>query len=81
LIAALVASVLDGITTYVGITRCHGQEAGMVAWTVARAGGPHPTILMLKAVSVLCVLGIGVSGTSAEPGWWRARPHQQGPSL
>jgi hypothetical protein len=42
LIAALVAVVLDGITTYIGIARFHCQEARMVAWSVARAWGRSP---------------------------------------
>ncbi len=77
-IAALLANLLDAISTWVGITHYAGREAGVLAWSVVRTWGLVPGMLAIKGSAILVILGIALTGTEGEPRWWRTRPHQRG---
>jgi hypothetical protein len=76
-IAALLANLLDAISTWFGITHYAGREAGVLAWNALRAWGLIPGLLAVKGSAMLIILGIALTGTAGEPRWWRTRPHQQ----
>ena len=76
-IAALLANLLDAISTWVGITQYAGREAGVLAWGALRMWGLVPGLLAVKGSAVLIILGIGLTGTEGAPRWWRTRPHQR----
>ena len=75
--AALLANVLDAVTTWVGITRFHGREAGILAGPVVRTWGLASALLLLKGAGTLLILGLALVGTAGEPRWWRAKPQQR----
>lgn len=75
--AALLANLLDALSTWVGITHYAGREAGILAWSVVRAWGLVPGLLAVKGTAVVIILGIALTGTVGEPRWWRIRPHQR----
>ena len=76
-IAALLANLLDAVSTWVGITQYAGREAGVLAWSAVRAWGLVPGLLAVKGSAALIILGIALSGTAGEPRWWRIPPHQR----
>lgn len=76
-VAALSANLLDGATTWVGITRLHGREVGVLAWLVVRQWGIIPALIALKGGGALLILGMAVVGTDGEPRWWRAKSNQR----
>jgi hypothetical protein len=77
LIAALAANGLDAATTWLGMTRFHGREAGVLAWLLVRTWGLAPALIVLKGGGALLILGIAAAGTEGEYRWWRARSNQR----
>src|SRR5689334_9918972 len=75
--AALFAHALDAATTWVGVARFHGQEAGIIAGPVVKAWGLTPALVLLKGGATLLILGLAVTGTAGRPRWWRVKPHQR----
>jgi uncharacterized membrane protein len=75
--AALLANALDAATTWVGIARLHGQEAGIVAGPVVKTWGLTPALVLLKGGATLLILGLAVVGSAGQPRWWRAKPHHR----
>ncbi len=75
--AALLANLLDAGTTWVGMTRFHGREVGVLAWLLVRTWGLAPALVLLKGGGTLLILGIAVVGSEGEARWWRARSNQR----
>lgn len=75
--AALLANLSDAATTWVGMTRFHGKEVGVLAWLVVRQWGLAPALVALKGAGTLLILGIATVGTEGEPRWWRAKSNQR----
>lgn len=75
--AALLANLLDGATTWIGVTRFHGREVGALAWLVVRTWGLAPALVVLKGGGALLILGIAAVGTEGVPRWWRATSDQR----
>lgn len=75
--AALLANLLDGATTWIGVTRFHGREVGALAWLVVRTWGLAPALVVLKGAGALLILGISAVGTEGVPRWWRATSDQR----
>jgi len=76
-IAAVLANLLDAISTWVGLTHYAGREAGVLAWSALRAWGLVPGLLVVKGSAMLIIFGIALTGTAGEPRWWRTPPHQR----
>jgi hypothetical protein len=74
---ALLANLLDAATTWVGMTRFHGREEGVLAWLIVRTWGLAPALVALKGGGTLLILGIAAVGTEGEPRWWRATSNQR----
>lgn len=75
--AAVLANLLDAATTWIGVTRFHGREVGVLAWLLVRTWGLAPALVLLKGGGTLLILGIMAVGTQGEPHWWRARSNQR----
>lgn len=75
--AAVAANLSDAATTWVGMTRFHGQEVGVLAWLLVRQWGLAPALVVLKGAGTLLILGIATVGTEGEPRWWRAKSNQR----
>ena len=76
-IAALLANLLDAVSTWVGITHFAGRESGLLAWSLVRDWGLVPGLLAVKGSAALIILCIALTGTKGEPRWWRTRPSQR----
>jgi len=76
-IAALLANLLDAVSTWVGITHFAGRESGLLAWSLVRDWGLVPGLLAVKGSAAVIILGIALTGTAGEPRWWRTRPNQR----
>ena len=81
LFAALVANVLDAVTTWVALTQFQAREVGVLAWWVVRQWGLLPAVFVLKGSGTLLILGIAITGTQGKPHWWRAKPNQRWVSI
>jgi hypothetical protein len=75
--AALAANLSDAATTWIGMTRFHGREAGVLAWLLVRNWGLATALVVLKGAGTLLILGIAAVGTEGEPRWWRAKLNQR----
>ena len=75
--AAVLANLSDAATTWIGVTRFHGREVGVLAWLLVRTWGLAPALVVLKGGGTLLILGIAAVGTEGAPRWWRARPNQR----
>ena len=75
--AAVAANLSDAATTWIGMTRFHGREAGVLAWLLVRSWGLATALVVLKGAGTLLILGIATVGTEGEPRWWRARSNQR----